>query len=129
MRRWPGAWFDVLCAVGAVACTVAACRTFSEVRPGEVHVELCETAARFVRSVTGHDSVTVPLPGGSIALLPPHASPELRCHEGVHAEQRDRLGLQGYAQAYVAGALANGYQGNPLEVEARERCPLPSPQP
>lgn len=42
-----------------------------------------------------------------------------RRHEDKHKEQYKRFGLIGFLVRYLWYQVRNGYQGNPLEIEAR----------
>lgn len=42
-------------------------------------------------------------------------------HELVHVRQYERLGRRAFLKRYIRGCLVYGYEGSPLEVEARRR--------
>lgn len=72
---------------------------------------------------------TIPLPFLTVILYYTAPEPEIRCHEFVHVEQREALGLLGFWVNYIRNAVTFGYQKNPMELAAYEveaERPLPS---
>ncbi len=72
---------------------------------------------------------TIPLPFLTVILYYRAPAPEIRCHEFVHVEQREALGLSGFWFNYIRDTIKFGYRRNPMEVAAYEveaERPLPS---
>jgi hypothetical protein len=72
---------------------------------------------------------TIPLPFLTVILYYGMPASEIRCHEFVHVEQREALGLIGFWVNYIRNTLAFGYQKNPMELAAYDveaERPLPN---
>lgn len=73
----------------------------------------------FLRS-NGYGAITLP-PRGIYVLPERMGELGLIAHETVHWEQYERMGMVKFYSAYLRHTLANGYKGNPMEQEARDK--------
>ena len=46
----------------------------------------------------------------------------LLVHEFVHVGQYERMGVEGFLQEYLTQVIRNGYEGSPMEHEAKRRA-------
>jgi hypothetical protein len=70
---------------------------------------MSETAFSLMAAITFSDVIVANVP----------LTDDILFHELVHAQQYRQLGVEGFAEAYVKGALERGsYNGIPLEEQA-----------